>query len=595
MLDEHQMLAVAHERGPVIVLAGPGSGKTRVIIARIKYLIDHNIAGPEDLLLITYTDYAVKEMKRRIAELGTTYALPIRVATFHSFFYSVCREFIPAFPHTLPTPSQRANLLQEVLYQIPPSILQNMNIPLHGEQREETLRYLLAQIQKYKEYPEGYTPSYAGMDWRLFMQLYEAYQKQMESDGYLDYEDMLQRANALLASRQDIREILWKRHKFILVDEFQDVNRIQYDSLRLLGSNEWNMMVVGDDDQAIYGFRGSKPDYLTLFQKEYCAKVISLQMNYRCPKAVTEVSQKLIRHNSMRMDKDLRASKSDDLGYYLQVMHSQDDMWEKLSKDLEEIWKYSKEGKSIAVICRSNRECKEAMHRLESIGLPLYDPKAVYSKEGLDLLRNYSNLCAKQQLKRKQYFQLFREYEVPILRAPFTRESSLLDDLQQLYEGSDAEVQIKQFCEDYYFAASLPPYGMLHFLLHARKGVEQVRLPQKSMYLHEAKKYQTIREYLHWLDEIEKSGNQGDKATKPARCVQIMTAHASKGLEFNHVLIPNICKGGYPAASVDGQYDLEEERRILYVAMTRAVESLHLYGIQKPEDHEASGFVKEFL
>ncbi|MDE7037331.1 MAG: ATP-dependent helicase, partial [Lachnospiraceae bacterium] len=304
-LNRAQGMAAAHKDGPCLVLAGPGSGKTLTIARRIEYLIVKYKVRPEEILVITFTKYAAKEMKERFLKIMGGVKVPVTFGTFHGIYYGILKWAYKLDQSNLLSDMQKYDLIKGM------ASGPDWEELLETEDEKEFLKELAAEIGNVKNNCHDirtYRP--ARWDEQKFRRLYLAYEEEKRRLRKIDFEDMLVMCRELFLKRPDILRKWQERFRYILVDEFQDVNQAQYDVVRMLAAPEDNLFVVGDDDQSIYGFRGAKPGIMLEFEHDYKnARRILLDVNYRSTEHIVNGALKVISHNSERFDKKITAFK----------------------------------------------------------------------------------------------------------------------------------------------------------------------------------------------------------------------------------------------------------------------------------------------
>ena len=300
---EEQIKAIEFFDGPAMVLGTPGSGKTTVIINRVNNLIYEYNVKPENILVITFTRAAAESMEERFLELTGLKETKVRFGTFHSFFYWVVRT-------AYGSSAQLSVLDENKKRAVIKDILKSLNTEEYNS--DETIRGILSDLGNMAcnmidiEYYHS-----KNMSDELFYRIYHEYEEYKKKNGFLDFDDMVSQCYNLLKDRQDILEAIRNLYPYILVDEYQDTNRVQYEILKLLAHPRDNLYVVGDDDQSIYGFRGARPDIMKLFEKEFPgAKIIGLSYNFRCPEEIVDFSTKIISKNEGRFEKTLKSNVS---------------------------------------------------------------------------------------------------------------------------------------------------------------------------------------------------------------------------------------------------------------------------------------------
>ena len=296
--NREQEEAITHKGGPLMVLAGPGSGKTLVITYRVKWLIENAGVHPSNILVITFTRAAAEEMKKRFFMFDGMENAPVTFGTFHSVFFMILRY---AYRYTA------ANIIREdVKRRYIKEMTENMEFEIEDE--NEFLSGIINEISyvKGEMMSLSYYHSNNCSD-ELFAQIYEGYEKRLREENLIDFDDMLVFCYELLKEREDIRTLWQNKFQHILIDEFQDINKVQYEIIRMLAGKGDHLFIVGDDDQSIYRFRGARPEIMLGFEKDYPeAKKVILNTNYRCSEEIVESAEHLISHNTKRFQRICR-------------------------------------------------------------------------------------------------------------------------------------------------------------------------------------------------------------------------------------------------------------------------------------------------
>ena len=303
-LNKSQTEAVNHVNGPMLVLAGPGSGKTTVITERTRRLISSQGIDPSHILVITFTKAAASEMKERFHRLMGQKKVPVTFGTFHAVFFQILKHAYGFHGGNIIREEQRFQFMKEMI----------QNMRLEYEDENEFAGDLLGEISLMKNTGvslEHYYPKNCGKE--IFEQIYRGYDSRMKQHRLIDFDDMLVYCYELFDQRKDILSAWQNKYQYILIDEFQDINRLQFDIVKMLALPENNLFVVGDDDQSIYRFRGAKPELMLGFEKAYpkAARVL-LDINYRSCPSVVEASLRLISHNQKRFEKKIRPRRDRD-------------------------------------------------------------------------------------------------------------------------------------------------------------------------------------------------------------------------------------------------------------------------------------------
>lgn len=587
-LNESQKKAVTCPLKPTIVIAGPGSGKTHVIINRIHYMTNHLKCDPSHILVVTFSKLAATEMQERFIEKYQE--VRVNFGTLHSIFYRILRKA---------NPSRYAleNLLSESEKK---TILQKLFIQLEVEEYEDFIEEFLKHLALMKNQlisPKYYYPD--GISKEVFLKLLHQYEYYKETHHKFDFDDMLVDCYHLLSQDSNLLDALQKHYKYILVDEFQDINLVQFEIIKLLVGAEKNIFVVGDDDQSIYKFRGAKPEFLLDFKNHFSqTQQFFLEVNYRSTKNILNYSIALITSNQNRYIKTLTTP--NEVGTPPRMIHCKD-MKEQADFILKEIISLKNKGQKLtdmAIIYRTNIEARPIVEVLLRALMPfclrdgmvsLYDQWVTKDILGyLNLAQNSTNieLAIKLINKPKRYISKAVIEQARHLEGNFLSNllsvdtltqwqknyiQQLLLDLQILREkplrqaigyirkniGYDAYVL------DYAAYRKLPPSTLFEVL---------DELEESALDFQEAREWQ-----LHLADIAHKLKEQALDRSVAKNAITLTTMHGSKGLEFKHVFIINIVEGNIPHHKSHNEIELEEERRLFYVAMTRAKKSLYLY------------------
>ena len=358
MLDKNsvnkaQYRAITHGAGAMLVLAGPGSGKTFVVTQRIKYLIEQHHVKPEDILVITFTKAAAEEMQERFAKLSAGKCNPVCFGTFHSVFFQILRHTYRFTAQNIIRENDKYRLLSQIIRELPDEILGQAQL----DYSTETLQNLLSEISTVKN--NGVTPQEvrsATVPQAVFERIFQMYKQEMNRNKLIDFDDMVLLCRNLLAERPDTLKLWQQRFQYILVDEFQDICPLQYEVVKMLAKPQDNLFIVGDDDQSIYGFRGSKPEIMLNFTKEYPkAEQVLLDVNYRSRQGIVDTAARLIAHNKMRFDKAVRAQNRQNDGVKIYSFQSKSKQAESIALLIKQYialpdTKYS----DIAILYRTN-------------------------------------------------------------------------------------------------------------------------------------------------------------------------------------------------------------------------------------------------
>ncbi|MCI8299667.1 MAG: ATP-dependent helicase [Lachnospiraceae bacterium] len=610
--NKSQTEAIGHTTGPMLVLAGPGSGKTTVITERTRHLILQKGIEASHILVITFTRAAAAEMKERFQGLMGRKE-PVTFGTFHAVFFQILKHAYGFHGGNIAREEQRFQFIRE--------IIQNMH--LEYEDEHEFIGDLLGEISMVKNTGirlEHYYPKNCGKE--IFEQIYQGYDQRMHRHRLIDFDDMLVYCYELLKERKDILSAWQNKFRYILIDEFQDINSVQFAIMRMLALPENNLFAVGDDDQSIYRFRGAKPELMLGFEKAYPeAKRVLLDVNYRSPKEIVEASLRLISHNSERFDKIIHARQEKEVkaeGNQRRVFyHLWNGQQEEGKAIIEHILKSCRQGASyndIAVLFRTNTQPRYFMSQLMAYNIPFRTrdniPNLYEHWITRDLL-TYIRLALGSR-SRQDLLKIMNRPNRYITRESL-EESDVAFDVwaDYFYDKKQHWVaeRIEQLEADLRVLSRLSPYAALNYI---RMGIgyedflkeyaDYRRISQDNLLevLDELQDdAQAFSSYEAWFSHMEEYTKelleQKRRQETLTDCVSLATLHSAKGLEYPivHILDVNEELMPYKKALLDA--DLQEERRMFYVGITRAKEQLHVHSVKKfnGKELEVSRFVSE--
>lgn len=600
--NEGQHKAITHVNGPCLCIAGPGSGKTTAIVHRIRYLIEEAGVPSASILVITFTRASAKEMENRFRKLISPHNSSCCFGTFHSVFFQILKTAYGYRAEHVLAEEQKFLILKELV----------RKTGLEYEDEDEVVSSLAKEISLMKgdmiPLEHFYSPS-IGDD--VFRSIYKQYEQSIVSAGKIDFDDMMVYCYELLKERPDILEHLRKRYRYILVDEFQDINKIQYEITKMIAAPQNNLFIVGDDDQSIYGFRGARPEIMLHFKDDFPNAVTTvLNVNYRCNRNITEGALRVISHNQMRFHKKLMSANDYEEPI---LIHHMKDCVEENTHLLREIQNYQKQGiayEEMAVIMRTNIQARGILHKLMEYNIPfqirdkmscIYDHFTV--RDILDYIR-----AAMGIRERAIFLRIMNKPKRYLSRELLTDATVDFDDLREKLKDKDWGIQnVDQFEYDLKVLAGLKPFAAVHFIRKAIGYDDYIR--EYAVYRHLdaeellgtldelqelAKQYKT---YVEWFDGIAQYREQFDnkmQQSKARKGVTVTTMHSAKGLEYDVVFILEANEGMTPYKKAD---EIEEERRMFYVAMTRARHHLHIYEVKQyyNKNLEPSRFLEELV
>ncbi len=586
-LNEAQEKAVRHKDGPMLVMAGPGSGKTTVITMRIKALIESGVK-PENILVITFTKAAAREMKDRFAGLMEKMDYKdirnITFGTFHAVFFTILK-FAYNFSAT--------NIIKdEERYQLIKQAVARHELEIEDEQ--EFLSNILGEIGKVKSECINLSNYYAvNCPAEAFRKIYSDYEYALKSRRLIDFDDMLVYTYELLSQRPDILGAWQEKYKYILIDEFQDINKIQYDTIKLLAAPQNNLFIVGDDDQSIYGFRGSKPEIMLNFTKDYPnARQLVLDINYRSTGNIVEAAGRLISVNGKRYKKHIQTINGAGSPVICRQVKDFIDEYTDVAEQIRMMCTSGRvQYRDVAVLYRSAGGIGSLVRKLMENNIPFRLKDSMrdifehwIAKDILAYIR-----VATGESNRNDFIQIMNRPKRYIGRDYLTDMEINLDNLCKYYEEKPWMVdRIEKLNYDLKMLRDLNPYAAVNYIRRGigydeylseyaiNKGINLEELTDVINEIHEsAREHNTFEEWYRAMDEYRKVVR--NIPTDGGNLVTLTTMHSSKGLEFDIVFIIDAIEGSAPHKKAVLDSDLEEERRMFYVAMTRAKKQLYIY------------------
>ncbi len=609
---ETQLQAIQHFEGPMMVLAGPGSGKTTVITHRVKHLVEAQGVEPGSILVITFTKAAAGEMRQRFQKLMDGRSLPVSFGTFHAVFFSILKHAYRYDASSIVREEQRVRLIRELMDKY----------HMEAEDENEFIASILSEISMVKGEMMNLDHYYSkNCSEELFKKLYQGYQEGLIHRGLLDFDDMLVMCYELFAQRKDILAAWQNKYRFILIDEFQDINRIQYEIVKMLAAPRNNLFIVGDDDQSIYRFRGAKPEIMLGFEKDYPdAKRTLLGINYRSTSTIAEAAGRLICHNRMRYDKEIRASRGAGRPVATQVYDTAQSETRGIVQEIQDYVQMGYRLSDIAVLYRTSMEPRLLTERLMEYNVPFRMRDSLpnlYEHWIAQDLFAYIQIAADKELaprraKRALALRIINRPNRFVNREALEGQVISWDSVKSWYQDKNWMVErIEQLEYDLRMIGPMEPVAAVNYIRKAvgyddylREYAEYRRMKPEEL-LQVADQIQEsaagFKTSAAWFAHMEEYAEQLKRQTiererKNLDCVSLMTMHSSKGLEFPIVYIIDANERVTPHHKAALDADLEEERRMFYVAMTRAKDRLHVcytkerYG--KPQDR--SRFIDEY-
>ena len=578
-----QQEAICFGEGTMLVLAGPGSGKTAVITQRIRYLVEERHITPSDILTITFTKAAALEMKQRACQIcrGAENAV---FGTFHSVFFQIIRSSSKFQNYSIMTEQQKLQILRPLL----------KGKKLDCVQMSSFCEQFLSDLSFYKNTGREREEK-AGQKQAEQMQLHElrqAYEQCCRKRWLLDFDDILIYCYRLLTEDSGLRDRWENRFRYILIDEFQDINDVQYQIIKLLSANYENLFVVGDDDQAIYSFRGADPSYMHRFLEDYPkSRQVKLNINYRCGDRILALAARSIAHNKYRFEKEIKTGNS---GENRVIATCFQNRAEELSFLTEEILTHLNEGLT-AILVRTNRMAEQVSEACFRRQIPyqmrekkqdFYAQKCVV--EVLSVIRFVA------EGRNRSDFMAFMNKPVRYINREMLQKETV--DLWALLEECREDPEqyriIQKLQQDLAMVEMLDPFGAISYIRKVMQydcclspgetGEKEKEILDEL--LERCREFHSHTAFLSHIaayrSKLEQESNrkqpEADQGNAKRNPVRIMTYHGSKGLEFDTVFLPFLNSGDVPHGRNLSTMELEEERRLFYVAVTRAKKSLYL-------------------
>lgn len=581
--SSNQKKAIEYGAGPLMVLAGPGSGKTFVITHRIKYLIEGSGINPAHILVVTFSRAAAKEMKDRFEKLqGKSH---VTFGTFHSVFFSILKTAYGFSAEQIASDELRYTLIKELIKK---NEIVNEDInTLSGNLLNE-----IALIKQDNINIKNYYSNSIASD--TFKKLYKEYEAELEIRNKLDFEDMLSLTYELLSERKDILTAVQNRYQYILVDEFQDINFLQYNIIKLMAGKKQNITVVGDDDQSIYRFRGARPEIMLGFERDFrnVSKVF-LDINFRSTTQIVDASTKLISFNSKRFPKTFKANNGS--GAPVSVIEFKNPFAEvnSIIKDIKEYIKAEQDINNIAVLYRTNLSPRLLIERMMKNNIPFTIRDSIpnlfehwVSKDIISYIKLAINLGNKNDLLR-----ISNKPNRYISRDSLSSSKANIETLFDYYDDKSYMIKrIIELREHLRTIKNLKPATALRYIRNVVGYDEYIEeycdmngVESDDCYTilgdleNSASEFNTFSDWFVHMEEYkEELIEAGKKSNEDDIGVRLMTFHSSKGLEFDIVYIIDVNEGSVPYKKAKGADEIEEERRMFYVAMTRARHKLFI-------------------
>ena len=584
-ITKAQECAIRHHKGACLVLAGPGSGKTFVITNRLVHMVrEYQIPG-EHILVITFTKAAAMEMEQRFLKLLPD--IHPWFGTFHSCFYYILKHSYTSIPNRFISTEEKHRILREICEEV-----LDKDIDIEFEEVERLLSLYMNNGLSMQNMAE-----YADLKQSDLRKLYRSYHLALKEYGYMDFDDLMLCCYQLLKDNAEVRERWQKQFPYILIDECQDMNVLQYEILKFLTGPERNVFMVGDDDQSVYRFRGARVELMKRFLDEFKPVVqIQLDMNFRSTKGIVEGSKQVIACNKNRFAKNICAFNTERSGLHISDYELRHDMYENVYQTLQNAQTGTLN--NYAIIYRTNQELRRMAYKLRQKGIPYLskeDQKSIFDEDWYLDIEAYMRLGTGSK-ERKYILRVANKPNRFIKREQLVKYAKLPDVLEQ---------QVKHI-------GTMRPYLAIKYIwsgigygrwLERQLGMDTEQWDaineQLEEITRELKGYTNLQDWLCHVEEdraLQKS-LQKPKVKEQSDGVHLLTMHASKGLEFDTVYLLDVNKGKIPKGSKLSEEELEEERRLFYVAMTRARNHLNICYVRGTKDHvlQPSVFIEPIM
>ncbi len=609
-LNKEQYIAAHHKNGPMLVLAGPGSGKTHLLVERITLMIEEYHIPPENILVITFSKKAARQMQSRFEKRIEGRSYPVTFGTFHAVFYHMIRQYDPNI-NRLITEEEQCRFIKQAVKNCGSLSAGGGNVSSafssderqgdafyaskrgeqHLELSEDDIDRLIGMIGSYKNFGKDfYVRSEAGRsipedDREGFEKLYTEYGRLCRQAEVLDFDDMILMCSRILYEHESVLRKWQDIYRYILVDEFQDINEGQYNVLRLLAGDSRNVFAVGDDDQSIYAFRGARPELMKKFLHQYigCRRV-TLTMNYRCCENVIGAADTVIRHNTDRLERPMQRHLPSKRGGIVELVSSENtnvqaayvcDMISTLISD--GTYRF----KDIAVLYRS-AHCAvmfEQMARQRGIPLKVTNETGETSRE--EKIRKAYIKAHDGMASRADFFLIMNNPPRGLSREALCVDTgNYIEDMKAYYKDDPEKLEKVRDLENTIAGCGNTSFDLL-------KGSKSTGCSKTEKIPHHN---------VNITDDRSKTKDVSPRPESDVRQmdgVNVMTAHASKGLEFPCVFIIGLQEGLFPHIKSIDEPLVQEERRLIYVAMTRAIERLYMCTVSTEHGKRPSRFASE--
>ena len=558
----------------MLVLAGPGSGKTSVLISRLQQLTERQQIDPQSILVVTFTRAAAKEMKDRYLHLcGSYVSLPV-FGTLHSVFFSILRRTEKTAKKQLLAGEDKRKFIYTLLGRLGQD-------PAQRKEQAKILEQEISAVRRKQMPPEQFVSE--ALQKEAFLQAYAAYQRMLSEMRVMDFDDLAMEVRQLFLMEPSVYREWQERFSHILVDEFQDIDAEQYELLKMLAAPQNNLYMVGDDDQSIYGFRGADPEVMQRVPRDFPdLETVVLDTNYRCGKRIIDCAGQLIRNNRVRYEKETKAAKKDPGEVTCLSAVSRCRQWQLLAEDIHREIRKGREPKEIAVLTRTVKGGQGIRMLLAGRGIACQGENVAKTLAEHPVWKDIEAYLAiaEGNTDRRFYLTILNKPVRYLPRACLTEPQV---DLLRLSGQADPVTAkgLSQLHEELLQLKGLVPAAAL-YCIRRYIGYERYLEEAAGQYGKDQANDLVVLEVLQQLAAGKRTFAEFAAAVRQfawpteKNGVMVSTLHASKGLEYEAVYIPDLNEGNLPRRQARGDAAVEEERRLLYVGMTRAKEKLVL-------------------
>ncbi len=590
----------------MLTLAGPGSGKTAVITGRVYNLIRNCGVTPSSILVVTFTRAAAREMKERFLRLAGPKAAGVTFGTFHGVFYGILRQVYRIGGENILSEDRRRALIRELIQAYVRDIEDETDLMDSISREISTIKNGRIELKNYYS---------ASCSRENFQKIYQGYQQTLKKKRLLDFDDIMLYCYELFLKRPDILSLWQKKFQYILIDEFQDINKLQYDIVRMLAKPEDNLFIVGDDDQSIYRFRGAMPEIMLNFRKDYPeARQVLLNVNYRCSRPILRQAMKVIGNNEQRFKKELTAAKQDGPPVHLRTFENPE---EELSHLMEELSGAKEKGQDLsgtALLFRTNIGSRPAVEKLMEYNLPFQMrdslPNLYEHFIARDIMAYFRIICGSRS--RSDFLQVMNKPNRYISREALYETQVSFEALYSFYEEKEWMCdRIERLERDLHVMKDMLPFAAVNYIRFAVGYEEYLHSYAEYRHIRPEELYEILSEvqdttrgfksFADWFSHVEEYSQQLKEQSQQQKLrgdgVTVSTLHSVKGLEYDTVYILDVNEGNIPYHKAQQESEIEEERRMFYVGMTRARTNLYIYSVRERhgKKQESSRFVEEIL